>query len=174
VPLDFKELRELLATLNQTDVTELSLKGEDFELTIRRGLPATSPLHAIGSQESGVVSIVSPPPLASNQSVPQLGAVSLPTPSTSISAVPSPLNDLKLADIISPMVGTFYSAPAPDEPLFVEVNQRIRIGQTVCIIEAMKLMNEIEAEVAGEVVDILVQNGDSVEYGQVLMRVRTT
>jgi acetyl-CoA carboxylase biotin carboxyl carrier protein len=69
------------------------------------------------------------------------------------------------------MVGTFYRAPAPDEPPFVDVGDRIRIGQTVCIIEAMKLMNELEAEVAGEIVEILVSNGQPVEYGQVLMRV---
>jgi len=70
------------------------------------------------------------------------------------------------------MVGTFYSAPGPDEPAFVRVGDRIRLGQTVCIIEAMKLMNELEAEVSGEVVEILTQNGEPVEYGQVLMRVK--
>lgn len=70
------------------------------------------------------------------------------------------------------MVGTFYRAPAPDEPPFVSAGDRIRQGQAVCIIEAMKLMNEIEAEVAGEVVDILVDNAQPVEFGQVLMTVR--
>lgn len=69
------------------------------------------------------------------------------------------------------MVGTFYRAPAPDEPPFVDKGDRVQVGQTVCIIEAMKLMNEIEAEVAGEVVEILVANGDPVEFGQILMRV---
>jgi acetyl-CoA carboxylase biotin carboxyl carrier protein len=72
------------------------------------------------------------------------------------------------------MVGTFYRAPAPDEPAFVEVGERIRSGQTVCIIEAMKLMNELEAEVAGEVVEILVNNGEPVEFGQTLMLVRAS
>jgi acetyl-CoA carboxylase biotin carboxyl carrier protein len=71
------------------------------------------------------------------------------------------------------MVGTFYRSPAPDEPPFVDVGDRIRKGQTVCIIEAMKLMNELEAEVSGEIVEILVQNGEPVEYGQLLMRVNT-
>ena len=70
------------------------------------------------------------------------------------------------------MVGTFYRAPAPGEPVFVDLGNRISIGQTVCIIEAMKLMNELEAEVSGEVVEILVENGTPVEFGQVLMRVR--
>lgn len=70
------------------------------------------------------------------------------------------------------MVGTFYRAPAPDEPAYVNVGDRIQIGQTVCIIEAMKLMNELEAEVSGEIIEILVQNAEPVEYGQVLMRVK--
>ncbi len=70
------------------------------------------------------------------------------------------------------MVGTFYRSPAPDEPPFVNVGDRIQVGQTVCIIEAMKLMNELESEVAGEVVEILVDNAQTVEFGQVLMRVR--
>ena len=72
------------------------------------------------------------------------------------------------------MVGTFYRAPAPDEPPFVDIGDRIRTGQTVCIIEAMKLMNELEAEVSGQVAEILVENGEPVEYGQVLMRVEPT
>merc|ERR1711939_253433 len=77
-----------------------------------------------------------------------------------------------LLDITAPMVGTFYRAPAPGEDPFVEVGNRINVGQTVCILEAMKLMNELEAEVSGEVVEILMDNGTPVEFGQVLMRVR--
>ena len=77
-----------------------------------------------------------------------------------------------LLEITAPMVGTFYRAPAPGEAPFIEVGNRIDVGQTVCILEAMKLMNELEAEVSGEVVEILVDNGTPVEFGQVLMRVR--
>ena len=69
------------------------------------------------------------------------------------------------------MVGTFYRSPSPDEAPFVAIGDRIKLGQTVCIIEAMKLMNEIEAEVSGQVVEILVENGTPVEYGQPLMRI---
>jgi acetyl-CoA carboxylase biotin carboxyl carrier protein len=79
--------------------------------------------------------------------------------------------DQRLVEVPSPMVGTFYRAPAPGEAAFVEVGDRVRKGQTVCIIEAMKLMNEIEAEVSGQVMEILLQNGDAVEYGQPLMRI---
>jgi acetyl-CoA carboxylase biotin carboxyl carrier protein len=77
-----------------------------------------------------------------------------------------------LLEITAPMVGTFYRAPAPGEPSFVEVGTRINVGQAVCILEAMKLMNELESEVGGEVVEILVDNGTPVEFGQVLMRVK--
>jgi acetyl-CoA carboxylase biotin carboxyl carrier protein len=82
----------------------------------------------------------------------------------------SPINQ-KLVEVPSPMVGTFYRAPAPGEAAFVEVGDRVKAGQSVCIIEAMKLMNEIEAEVSGQVMEILVQNGEPVEYGQALMRI---
>ncbi|MEM8614776.1 MAG: acetyl-CoA carboxylase biotin carboxyl carrier protein, partial [Cyanobacteria bacterium P01_H01_bin.105] len=77
-----------------------------------------------------------------------------------------------LYEITSPMVGTFYRSPAPDESPFVDAGDRIKPGQTVCIIEAMKLMNELEAEVSGEIVEILVQNAEPVEFGQPLMRVK--
>ena len=77
-----------------------------------------------------------------------------------------------LTDITSPMVGTFYRAPGPEEPPFVEIGSRINVGQAVCILEAMKLMNELESEVSGEVIEILVENGTPVEFGQVLMRLK--
>ena len=70
------------------------------------------------------------------------------------------------------MVGTFYRAPSPEDPPFVDIGSRVGVGQTVCILEAMKLMNELEAEVSGEIVEILVENGTPVEFGQVLMRVK--
>jgi acetyl-CoA carboxylase biotin carboxyl carrier protein len=87
------------------------------------------------------------------------------------SATVSPVMEQRLVDIPSPMVGTFYRASAPGEAPFVEVGDRVRSGQTVCIIEAMKLMNEIEAEVSGQVMEVLLQNGEPVEYGQPLMRI---
>ena len=73
-----------------------------------------------------------------------------------------------LIPVVAPMVGTFYLAPAPDAAPYVKIGDKVKEGQTVCIIEAMKLMNEIEADVAGEIVDILVENGEPVEYGQTL------
>jgi acetyl-CoA carboxylase biotin carboxyl carrier protein len=77
----------------------------------------------------------------------------------------------KGTDVVAPIVGTFYAAPSPDAQVFVHVGDQVKVGQVLCVIEAMKLMNEIEAEVAGTVVEILVRNEDPVEYGQVLMRI---
>nr|YP_010988280.1 acetyl-CoA carboxylase biotin carboxyl carrier protein [Rhodochorton tenue]WOK79476.1 acetyl-CoA carboxylase biotin carboxyl carrier protein [Rhodochorton tenue] len=74
--------------------------------------------------------------------------------------------------IVSPMVGTFYRSPAPNEPHFIELNESVNINQTVCLVEAMKLMNEIEAEVSGEIVEILVKDGDIIDCGQALMKIK--
>ncbi len=169
MPLDLSELRELLTALNQTDIAELILKSEDFELTVRRESRSGSEpanLSPIGSRETLTVSpIVAPLPAS------DLSRADNPNGVPSGQSAPPPNSDRRLVEILSPMVGTFYRAPAPDESPFVEVGDRIRSGQTVCIIEAMKLLNEIEAEVSGEIVEILVQNSQPVEYGQPLMRV---
>jgi acetyl-CoA carboxylase biotin carboxyl carrier protein len=156
VPLDAKELREILLTLNQTDISEMTLKQGDFELVIRRG---TAPAAAAIVAGSPGASLLTPVLLPANPEM-------MVMPSTSAPSV-----EKKYVEVNSPIVGTFYGAPGPDEPAFAQIGNRITKGQTVCIIEAMKIMNEIEAEVTGEVVEILVQNGQPVEYGQILMRV---
>jgi len=148
VQLDLNQLRELLAILSQTDITELTLKSSDFELTIRKG---ESPREATASSLQ--------PTAPSSLS---------PSPSSEPVAAPAAKKGL---EIVSPMVGTFYRSPAPDEPPFVEIDDVITRGQAVCIIEAMKLMNEIEAEFDGRISEILVQSGEPVEYGQPLLRV---
>ena len=162
--LSFNELRDLVDALNQTDIAELKLKSAEFELTLRKP----------SALQPDVV--MSPPPAAP---VATMGAMPAPPPpvaapaEVSEPAAPSaPAVDSSLVEITAPMVGTFYRSPAPDEDMFVEVGDRIQSGQTVCIIEAMKLMNELEAEVSGEIVDILVENAEPVEFGQALMRVR--
>ncbi len=161
--LDLDEIRELLAALNQTDVAELTLKSGDFELTVRRGIGASAALSP-----SVVVPATTPVPLPAT--LPAIAA-----PATESAAPPASAKaDRRLVEITSPMVGTFYRSPSPDEPPFIEVGDRIQPGQTVCIIEAMKLMNELDSEVAGEVVEILVQNAQPVEYGQVLIRINPT
>jgi acetyl-CoA carboxylase biotin carboxyl carrier protein len=156
VALDANQLKDLLLTLNDTDISEFTLKEGEFELSIRRGPQQV---------------MVSAPVAAAAPALPLVAAAApaaVPlAPSTS-----APPQENKYTDITSPIVGTFYAAPAPDEANFVQVGDRIQKTQTVCIIEAMKIMNEIEAEVAGEIVEILVQNGQPVEFGQPLMRVK--
>ncbi|MEM6612124.1 MAG: acetyl-CoA carboxylase biotin carboxyl carrier protein [Cyanobacteria bacterium P01_C01_bin.72] len=158
--INFQELRDLLGAISQTDITELVLKNADFELTVRKekSLVAVPPT-AIAPP---IVEAVTPP-----SPIPSVTATA-PVPKTP--ATPA-VDDKKWVDVTSPMVGTFYSAPAPDEDSFVSVGDRITKGDTVCIIEAMKLMNEIEGEVTGQIMEIAVQNGEPVEFGQVLMRV---
>ena len=156
--LEFNELRELLTVINQTDIAEFTLKSGEFELMVRKG----APLETYVPPANGLASSSVLPPLPPT-SVPNV--VASPAPSA------PPRANEKLLTVTAPMVGTFYRSPAPDEPPFVDMGDRIRPGQTVCIIEAMKLMNELESEVAGEIVEILAKNGDPVEYGQVLMRV---
>ncbi|MEL6327126.1 MAG: acetyl-CoA carboxylase biotin carboxyl carrier protein [Cyanobacteria bacterium J06626_23] len=154
--LNFDELRQLVAALDQTDIAELTLKNSEFELTLRKPSVAIAP-----------VPFEEPRPAMAP--LPSKPAVERPAPA----AEPPPIKvDSTLQEITSPMVGTFYRAPAPDEPPFVSEGDRVQSGQTVCIIEAMKLMNEIEAEISGEVVEILVDNAEPVEFGQPLMRVK--
>ncbi|PSF36606.1 acetyl-CoA carboxylase, biotin carboxyl carrier protein [Aphanothece hegewaldii CCALA 016] len=154
--INYNELRELLTAIARTDITELILKSDDFELTVRKGTTVLSP------------SVDLPIPVVPIQTTPVA-----PPPPPKIEPTPTEPTasqvDKKWVAITSPMVGTFYRASAPDEAPFVDTSDRIRNGQTVCIIEAMKLMNEIEAEVAGQIMEIVVDNGEPVEYGQTLM-----
>jgi acetyl-CoA carboxylase biotin carboxyl carrier protein len=153
--LDHDQLRELLTFLGESDIQELRLEGDDFRLVVRRNLPT---------------------PMPTAQAAPPLPVAALaPSPPAPVAAVPSPPPPSSRSDLqalTAPMVGTFYGSPAPGEPAFVEVGSRIQAGQPVCILEAMKLMNELEADISGEVVEILVENGTPVEFGQVLMRIR--
>ncbi len=153
--IDFKELRELLAAIASTDITELSLKNADFELTVSksRGVDRGETMMAVPTNPN-----------------PQLVVSTHQETLTIASNIPTTaIVDKKWVEVKSPMVGTFYRSPAPDEAAFASIGDRIRTGQTVCIIEAMKLMNEIEAEVAGQVMEVLVENGQPVEFGQTLM-----
>jgi len=155
--LDHDQLRQLITLLGESDIQELKLEGDDFRLELRRNLPASQPQ----------VVMQAPP-------APAMVAAPMAAPSASPSAAPPAAAAVRgdLLEITAPMVGTFYRASAPGEPAFVELGSRISVGQPICILEAMKLMNELEAEVSGEVVEILVENGTPVEFGQVLMRVR--
>ena len=155
--LDHDQLHRLLEVLSDSDIQEFRLEGDDFRLEVRRNMPTV----AVAAAPAPAV-VPAPAPLQVSHEA--------TAPSTPPPAVPASRSDL--VDVTAPMVGTFYRAPAPGEAPFVEVGTRIGVGQTICILEAMKLMNELEAEAAGEVVEILVDNGTPVEFGQVLMRVK--
>jgi acetyl-CoA carboxylase biotin carboxyl carrier protein len=183
VQLDLNQLCELLTVLDKTGISELTLKSGELELTVRKGILASESATATVLSTAASVaptialSSVSSPTAAPPDAVSQNAGATPAIPAVAAPAVAAPAAvsapvDTKWVSIISPMVGTFYRAAAPDEPPFVNVGDRIKVSQTVCIIEAMKLMNEIDAdEVSGQVMEILVQNGEPVEYGQILMRI---
>ena len=173
MPLDFNQLRELLAAIAQTDIAEVTLKSSDFELTVRKNIHPTPTFDQRSGSTGSVAAsgyVVTTPPAVIPPAPPPVLEVAIRDTAAAPTAAP-PTVDPKWEEIKSPMVGTFYRAPGPDEAPFVDIGDRIRTGQTVCIIEAMKLMNEIEAEVSGQIVEILVGNGEPVEYGQPLMRI---
>jgi acetyl-CoA carboxylase biotin carboxyl carrier protein len=152
--INFKELSELLAAIATNNITELTLKNADFELTVSQGKPQ---LTTISTTVVDMERQIGSSPAIEAQQI---------TDRQPVSTV-----DKNWVEIKSPMVGTFYRSPAPDEPAFASIGDRLRVGQTVCIIEAMKLMNEIEAESAGQVMEVLVENGQPIEFGQTLMYV---
>ena len=155
--LNHDQLQHLLALLGESDIQELKLEGDDFRLEVRRNLPSAAPTTVFQASAAPAQMLQAAAPLPV--------APSAPPP-------PAAASRGDLLEVTAPMVATFYRAAAPGEAPFVEVGALIKVGQTVCILEAMKLMNELESEVGGEVVEILVENGTPVEFGQVLMRVR--
>ena len=161
--LDHDDLNHLIEKISASDIQEFYLEGEDFKLEIKRNLANRQQNiqnFVSGTQESQGHDDL----LAKNDNL------SSPPPEPVPSVAPPGRSDL--LDITSPMVGTFYRASAPGEDPFVEIGSSISVGQTICILEAMKLMNEIESEFNGVVVEVLVDNGTPVEFGQVLMRVK--
>jgi acetyl-CoA carboxylase biotin carboxyl carrier protein len=165
--LDGKELRELIELISKSNFVTFELEREGFKLKLEKG--------------GGLVSGSTPPvPIAAStpSTTPTIpSSASRPEASPSILGVPptgSESASSGLIDMTSPIVGTFYRQPSQGAPPFVEPGSRVKKGQVLCIIEAMKLMNEIEAEVDGEVVEILVANGQPVEFGEILFRLRPT
>jgi acetyl-CoA carboxylase biotin carboxyl carrier protein len=153
--IDLDKLRHLIALLTEEHIAEFEHEKDGEKIRIVRGTVVHAPAHH-----------PSPPP---HHHAP-------PPPAHARAAIePAPESlDNGAIDVTSPFVGTFYRAPSPDVPPFVDVGSVVRQGQTLCIIEAMKLMNEIEAEHSGTIVEIFAQNGKSVEFGQKLFRIKKT
>ena len=162
--LDHEDLNRLIDKISTSDIQEFSLEGEDFKLEIKRNL---------FDQNQGSNNLVSNTSF-DKQTIANQKTINDNIPIVNEPEPPqvAPPGRSDLTEITSPMVGTFYRAAAPGEEPFVEVGNNVKVGQTICILEAMKLMNEIESEFNAEIVEILVENGTPVEFGQVLMRVK--
>lgn len=159
------EIKELIQLLDQSSLQEIEIKSDDYKLLLKKPNPTesvivTSPAPAV---HAAPVPAVPPAPQA---------PVSGDAPAEAGGAAAAPGRQEDLVPIVSPMVGTFYKAPAPDAPPFVTVGSRVNEDTVVCIVEAMKLMNPIEAEVKGVIAEVLVENGQLVEYGQPLFLVK--
>ncbi|QSQ13538.1 acetyl-CoA carboxylase biotin carboxyl carrier protein [Myxococcus landrumensis] len=166
--LDVEALREIVNILEASDVTRLVWKRGEEKLFIRRGhAPETTIVHHAAPAAVPVAAEYAAPvaPRAAPVAAPSLASAVAPAPVAEKAAE-------KPGHVVSsPFVGTFYRTPAPDQPAFVDVGSVVKKGQVLCIIEAMKLMNEIESEVSGRVAEILVENGRPVEFGQALFRI---
>ncbi len=157
--MDFKQIQELIKMVNKSNVSELSIEQDKFKITIKQ-------------KESEVQQIVTVPAVTAVQPVavaPQPAAAA-PAPAAAAPAAPAAAAT-NLITIKSPMIGTFYRSAGPDKPPFVNVGDDVAPGKVVCIIEAMKLFNEIESEVSGRIVKVLVDDASPVEYDQPLFLV---
>ncbi len=161
-----KELKELIEFLIEKDIAEFELERGDVKVRIKRGAehvvaPAAPVTHFAVHTAPAAVPEISAQPVAP-----------VSAPASSESAAPPPAVEPGLHTVHSPIVGTFYECPSPGSPPFVKPGDTVEVGQVLCIVEAMKLMNEIEADVAGEIVKKLVANGQPIEYGQELFVIR--
>ncbi len=159
------EINELLKAVNQSNVNELKLEKGDFKITIRQGMPIVTAQAAVAPAYTAPVVNTAPAPAAMTPSASE-------APAAPIAATPAPPADSSSAEnlitIKSPMIGTFYRSAGPGKPTFVNVGDEIKVGQVICIVEAMKLFNEIESEVSGRVVKVLADDTSPVEYDQPL------
>jgi len=162
--LDLKQIKQIIDLMKRSELTEFAVEEEGFKLKIRRGHNGLPLITSSGGT-------VPPYPVVSEASVaaPPASAVA------GAAAAPAGGGEKEEPGIVyikAPMVGTFYRAPSPESPPYVELNAKVAENAVVCIIEAMKIMNEIQAEVKGTVLEILVENGQPVEYGQRLFKVK--
>lgn len=149
--MNLKELKELIELMNENGLTELEVERDGMTIKLKK------------SSETGSIHPVA-------YTIPTIPTSAAARPASEApAAAPAAVSNLK--DVKSPMVGTFYRAPSPEAAPFVEIGQTVEVGQVVCIVEAMKLMNEIKSDVRGKVIEICVDNAEPVEFGQVLFRV---
>jgi len=154
--LDFKVIKQVVDLMKRSELSEFEIEEEGFKLRIsRKNGEAPQIVHTAAGHS------VPPFPMAP------------PAEAAPAAAPTAPADDKNIAIIKSPMVGTFYSAASPESPAFVKVGDKVSGESIVCIIEAMKVMNEITAETSGTITEVLIENGEAVEYGQPLFKVKT-
>ncbi len=176
--IKIQEIRELIKLIDRSTISELEIESEGTKITIKKNDKIVNQTVIESSQLTPISQTIHPyyQPVLQHPTPPPMAAASSP-------AAPLPFvegnaeegikpNSISLHKIVSPMVGTFYKAASPDSPPYVKLGDQVREGSVVCIVEAMKLMNEIEAEINGTIVEILVENGQLVEYGQPLFLVK--
>jgi acetyl-CoA carboxylase biotin carboxyl carrier protein len=160
--MDLKEIKSIIDLMKRSELTEFEIEEQNFKLRIRRD-----------SNQCAYNPAGTPPPYVVEQAPRHPGAYApAPTNHTQAPAAESKASDANISIIKSPMVGTFYKSSSPEAAPFAPVGSTVRPDSVVCIIEAMKVMNEIHAEIAGTIVEVLVDNGQVVEYGQPLFKVR--
>jgi acetyl-CoA carboxylase biotin carboxyl carrier protein len=159
--MDIRKIKKLIELLEESGVAEIEIKEGEEQLRITRAMPAqyAPPLYAAAL-----------PPVAAAAALPSAApaAAPAPAPAPAAGAAAAPIARAGEHTVPAPMVGTYYSAPSPGAKTFVEIGDEVSVGQVLCIIEAMKMMNQIESEHAGRVKAILVKNGEPVEFGQPL------
>ncbi len=162
--IDLKQLRELMRAVKQLGISELEVESEGERVRICRHDQDRS-----GAINSIIPHLATPMPMHPHSMMPMADSSA---PRQSEAEEPTKQEDPNLITVTSPFVGTFYRSPSPDAQAFVDLGQHVPKGQVLCIVEAMKLMNEIVSEVSGKVEEVLMENGTAVEYGDELMRIR--
>jgi acetyl-CoA carboxylase biotin carboxyl carrier protein len=162
-----KELKELIEFLIEKDVAEFEMERGDIKVKVKRNLP--NQVQYVTAAPQASASVAHFPPASTVGLVPPAHASA---PASSAAAEPVVDSDEGLHIVKSPIVGTYYESPSPGAPPFIKVGDTVAQGQVLCIVEAMKLMNEIESDVSGEIVKMHVKNGQPVEYGQPLFAIR--
>lgn len=147
--MDFKDIKELIRVFDKSELNKLRIKESEFEISMQKGF------------ECGVTTVTTTPSVVAAPATVVASPAAVASANVSEDSKESSISGLT---INSPMVGTYYSSPSPDAPAFCGIGDTVRKGQTLCILEAMKIMNEVEAEYDCKIVDILVQNGSPVEY----------
>jgi len=159
--MDYTTIHELIKAVSESPLTTFEMENDGVKLVLKKEAPSFACASQVMPVETFAAVPVQPVEQVVSQAA-QVQEVKEPVPQAEVTG----------QYITAPMVGTFYTSPSPDKPAFVKVGDRVKKGQVVCIVEAMKLMNEIESTVDGEIVEILVNNEDMVEYGQKLFVVR--